>query len=175
MRDFRHFARRLLLGAVTLGNPLTMSAAAPQSPSGASCVSFHEVHSSVTAHEARQTGAPAGYRLYPLPEGFAEREALLREEPVLGHTDVAEVEPIVDPHVQQPVISIRFTAEGTRKFAAFSGNNIGRPLSVVVGEQIISLPIILSQVLGGVVQISGNLTAEDAENLAGQIRSGKCR
>jgi preprotein translocase subunit SecD len=71
-------------------------------------------------------------------------------------------------------VIFRFGADGTRKFAAFTRDNVGRPLANVVDGKVISAPIIQTPILGGSGQISGNLSAGDAEQLADRIRSGAC-
>jgi preprotein translocase subunit SecD len=157
----------------------TMSVSSPvsaqsQPPAPQDCVSFHEVHAELSAANLTRDAVPAGYRLYPYVEGIGDAPLLLREEPLLRAGDMVEAQSSLDQHTGQPVVSFRFGAEGTRKFAEFTRDNIGRPLAIVVDGSVISAPIVQTPILGGVGQISGNLSAEDARQLADRIASGKC-
>src|SRR5262245_50982177 len=85
------------------------------------CLSFHEVHPSMTAGEAQRKGVPTGYRIYPAPGGSPwEKELLLREEPVMHGGEMVDAIPSFDVGRSSPIIEFRFNAAGTRKFAAFT-------------------------------------------------------
>jgi len=73
---------------------------------------------------------------------------------------------------QQPIVNFRFNARGTRRFAHLTADNIGRPLAVVIDDQVVSAPVIREPITGGSGQISGNFTLEDANVIAMQMRSG---
>jgi preprotein translocase subunit SecD len=139
------------------------------------CLSFHEVHPSLTVPEAKQKGVPAGYRIYSWTEGVrGEKDLLLREEPVLHGGDMADAQPSFDPRTNLPIITFRFNAAGTHKFAMFTRNNVFRQFAIVVDGGVITAPVIREPILGGKGQISGNFTSESAAQLAARIRSGTC-
>src|SRR5262245_23824948 len=135
------------------------------------CLTIHEVHRSMTALQAQRRGVPAGYRIYPSPEDFREKEMLLLEEPVIHGGDMADAQAGVDPRTNSPIISFRLTYEGAGKFLTFTENNIGRPFAIVVEGRVVSAPVIQApiRVTG---QISGNFTPDSAEQLAARIRQG---
>jgi preprotein translocase subunit SecD len=137
------------------------------------CLSIHEVHPSMTALLAQRRGVPAGYRIYPSPEDFREKEMLLREEPVIHGGDMADAQAGVDPRTNFPIIWFRLTYEGAGKFLTFTENNIGHPFAIVVEGRVVSAPVI-QEPIRGAGQISGNFTPESAEQLAARIRSGVC-
>jgi hypothetical protein len=140
------------------------------------CLSFHEVHPSLEAGEARRKGVPAGYRIYPAPDSGVpwEKELVLREEPLLHGGDLADAQPSLDQRTNLPIITFRFNAAGTRTFARFTRNNVGRPFAVVVDGSVVTAPTILEPILGGAGQISGKFTSDSAVQLAARIRSGRC-
>jgi preprotein translocase subunit SecD len=143
-----------------------------QSPKGAKwCLSFHAVHPALTAQTARERGVPAGYRIYP---SFDGAEELLMEVPVLHGGELADAQPGVSVHTQWPIITFRFNAEGTGKFARFTRESIGRPFAIVVDGRVISTPIIQEPILAGEGEISGNFTADEAARLAARMRSPAC-
>ncbi|MBL8022336.1 MAG: hypothetical protein JNM27_21850 [Leptospirales bacterium] len=69
-------------------------------------------------------------------------------------------------------ISFTLSAEGTQKFAEITRNNIGRQLAIVCNGRVVSHPTIREPILGGVAQISGDFTKEDAEQIAEVIGLG---
>jgi preprotein translocase subunit SecD len=63
---------------------------------------------------------------------------------------------------RQPIVSFRFSASGTRRFAKITRENIGRPFAIVLDNEVLSAPVIREPILGGSGQISGSFTLEDA-------------
>ncbi|HMN37284.1 MAG TPA: protein translocase subunit SecD [Hyphomicrobium sp.] len=134
-------------------------------------LTFHEVHPSMTAEDAKLTGVPSGYRIYP---GTKEEggEYLLREIPVVQGEDLADAQPGFDSRNGEPVINFRFNQSGARKFGQFTKDNVGRPFAIVLDDKVLSAPVIREPILGGTGQISGNFTVESSNALAVQLRSG---
>jgi protein-export membrane protein SecD len=136
-------------------------------------LSFHEVHPSVSAEEAKQTRVPPGYRIYPsLDREGGEGTLLLRETPVVRGDELTGAQPAFDQRTNEPVISFTFNNAGARKFGNFTKDHVGRPFAIVLDDQVISAPVIREPILGGSGQISGNFTVESANQLAIQLRSG---
>jgi protein-export membrane protein SecD len=134
-------------------------------------LTFHEVHPSLSAQDARQTRVPPGYKIYP----SGEREdgpLVLRETPVVRGEELVRAQPEFDSRTNEPVISFTFNNAGARKFGTFTKDNVGRPFAIVLDDQVISAPVIREPILGGSGQISGNFSVESANQLAIQLRSG---
>ena len=72
---------------------------------------------------------------------------------------------------RQPVVSFAFKNQGARRFAETTRDNIGRRLAIVLDGEVISAPVIKSEIKGPGT-ISGNFTIESAEELALLLRSG---
>jgi preprotein translocase subunit SecD len=134
-------------------------------------LSFHEVHTTMTAEEARQTRVPPGYRIYP-SEQRAEGELLLREAQVVRGDELKSAQPAFDQQTNEPIISFTFNNSGARKFGSFTRDHVGRPFAIVLDDHVISAPVIREPILGGSGQISGSFTVESANQLAIQLRSG---
>ena len=136
-------------------------------------LTFHEVHPSITAEDAKQTSIPAGYKIYPndKDEG-GPSEYLLKEQPVVQGEDLADAQPGFDSRNNEPVINFRFNQTGARKFGNFTKDNVGRPFAIVLDDKVLSAPVIREPILGGSGQISGNFTVESTTRLAVQLRSG---
>ena len=139
------------------------------------CLSFHEVHPTLSVAEARRKGVPAGYRIYPAPDGIPwEKELLVREEPFLHGGNVADAQADLDPATNRPIVKFRFDAVGANTFALFTRSNVGRPFAIVVDGSVVTAPTIVMEILGGEGQLSGGLTSDTAAQLADRIRSGTC-
>ena len=134
-------------------------------------LSFHEVHPSTSAEDAKLTATPPGFKIYAGAEGEGG-EYLLRETPVVPGEDLADSQPGFDHHDGQPVINFRFNQAGARKFGAFTKENVGRPFAIVLDDKVLSAPVIREAILGGSGQISGNFTVDSTNRLAVQLRSG---
>jgi SecD/SecF fusion protein len=72
----------------------------------------------------------------------------------------------------QPVVSITFTKEGARKFAAITGENVGRRLAIVLDGKVKSAPVIREKIPSGEGVIQGRFTPEEANDLAIVLRAG---
>jgi hypothetical protein len=66
-------------------------------------------------------------------------------------------------------IGIELTAEGGRRFESITASNIGRRIAIVAGGRVLSAPMIRSAVPGGELQITGNLSAAEADNLVTEL------
>jgi preprotein translocase subunit SecD len=138
-------------------------------------LTFHAVHPSVTAEDARQTRVPIGFKVYESAErdeARSEAGYVLAETPVVEGDDLVDAQPGFDQQTNEPIISFRFNQSGARKFGAFTKDHVGQPFAIVLDDKVISAPVIREAILGGTGQISGNFTVESANNLAIQLRSG---
>lgn len=98
------------------------------------------------------------------PDPWMEEASLTGEH--FKHADVAF------NSAYQPFVSITFDEEGGKLFEELTGNNIGKPIAIFVGGQLISAPNVESQISGGQAQISGSFTIEEAQNLARDLNTG---
>ncbi len=72
----------------------------------------------------------------------------------------------------QPVVSFRFDSVGARQFGRTTGEHVGRPLAIVLDNEVISAPRINEPILGGSGIISGSFSLTEAQNLALLLRAG---
>ncbi len=72
----------------------------------------------------------------------------------------------------EPYITLEFNAAGTKAFAEATKKFIGQQIFIQLDEAIISDPRVRSEITEGKAIISGNYTAESAEELAALIRAG---
>ena len=72
----------------------------------------------------------------------------------------------------QAVVSMEFTADGSKKFADITARNIGKQISISLDGQVLTSPVVQEAITGGHAQITGSRNMEEAERLAILLRSG---
>ena len=72
----------------------------------------------------------------------------------------------------QPCIAFELNDEGAKIFAEATAANLGKTISITLDGETISTARVNSVIAGGKGEITGNFTAESAENLATLILSG---
>lgn len=132
-------------------------------------LTFHMVHPSMSAAQAKIQGLPDGTMILPSQDGGEE---LLFEEVAIGGESLVDSQPGFDPQTSAPIVSFRFDTRGGVKFAEITAANIGKRFAVVLDNQVITAPVINSAIPGGSGQIFGNFTAESANDLAVLLRAG---
>ncbi len=75
-------------------------------------------------------------------------------------------------HSGFPEVNFVLNKEGAQKFAAVTGENIGRRLAIVLDGTVKSAPVIRDRIPDGRGQISGDFTMEEAKELAVVLRAG---
>jgi preprotein translocase subunit SecD len=132
-------------------------------------VTFRLVDISMTPEEALQGNPPPGSEvLYNFKD---KTPYLVLKESVIEGDDISSAAATFGPAIL-PVVSFRFNARGTRRFAHITGDNVGRPFAVVIDDKVISAPIIQEPIVGGSGQIAGNFTLEEANSVAALLLSG---
>lgn len=74
--------------------------------------------------------------------------------------------------VAQPYVALEFGTEGKQRFADATKANIGKPIYIMMDDEIISAPIVQAEITDGKASITGHFTGESAEELASLIRAG---
>ena len=134
-------------------------------------LSFHEVHPTLSAAEAKTTRVPPGFKVYPGVDKI-EGDQVLRETPVVRGDELTTANPSFDSRTNEPIIDFGFNNAGARRFGKFTQDHVGKPFAIVLDDKVISAPVIREPILGGRGQISGSFTPETATQLAIQLRSG---
>ncbi|MBF6438076.1 SecDF P1 head subdomain-containing protein [Nocardia cyriacigeorgica] len=99
-------------------------------------------------------------------------EVLLLGPSVLDNRGISDAKTRPEPGSDRHSIEVTFTRDATEVFADFTTENINRRAAFVVDTEVISAPMIMSPSPGGSTLISGNFTAESAEELANSLRFG---
>jgi SecD/SecF fusion protein len=72
----------------------------------------------------------------------------------------------------QPVVAIKFNADGGKKFSEITAANVGRRLAIILDGKIKSAPRIKEAIPSGEGVITGRFTVEQAQDLAIVLRAG---
>ncbi len=71
-----------------------------------------------------------------------------------------------------PSISIEFNAEGAKLFAAITKANVGKPVAILLDNQVISAPSVREEIRDGRAEISGQFTVDEARELTRNLNLG---
>lgn len=132
-------------------------------------LTFHLVHPTMTAAQAEAQGVPAGYVIMEGQDGGAE---LLNENVELGGESLTNAQPAFDQQTGQSVVSFTFDTRGAITFGEITSKNVGKRFAIVLDDKVITAPVIQTAITGGSGQISGNFTAQSANDLAVLLRAG---
>jgi preprotein translocase subunit SecD len=90
----------------------------------------------------------------------------------LSGADLKLATTVFDQNTGKPSVSIEFNDEGSKKFEVITSRNIGKPLAIVLDNDIVSAPMVNEKIIGGKAQISGGFTIDEANKLEVQLNAG---
>ena len=94
-----------------------------------------------------------------------DEDIKLEENPSLTSKDILEVTKTTNNYNNQSQINIVFTKEGSQKLYMLTKQNIGIPIAIVIGSRIISLPTVYSVISEGKVDINGNFSDKEIDEI----------
>ncbi len=90
----------------------------------------------------------------------------------LTGADLQESKVVFDRNTGKPAVSLTFTKEGGDKFAKITGDNVGKPVAIVLDNEVVSAPNVQEKIVGGTAQITGSFTLDEAKKLSIQLNAG---
>ena len=141
---------------------------------------FHIVHPQssqlVPQIESGKAASPPGWVLLNDVEHKSANQQntkpdklLVKRRPELGGQDVSTARAIYQQRGWE--IDLHFTKAGAETFARVTRENINQRLAIVLDNEVISAPVIQSEIPGGNAQITGSFTAEEAQQLASALEN----
>ena len=121
------------------------------------------------------TIAPPGDDILPEDTkmaGGAPHNYIVRKKIEVSGGDLTDARAQTDNQSGSWVVSFAFNTTGARRFADTTTANVGKPFAIVLDNKVISAPRINEPITGGRGQISGNYTAQSANDLAVLLRAG---
>jgi preprotein translocase subunit SecD len=132
------------------------------------------VDESTEARAAEQGGmVPFGAERYLEREG---RPLIVKKQVVLTGDNLTDAQPGFDSQTQEPVVNLTLDAKGARIFKDVTRENVGKRMAILLFEkgkgEVVTAPVIRSEIGGGRVQISGRMTTAEANDTALLLRAG---
>lgn len=79
----------------------------------------------------------------------------------------------ISDYNHMPIINLTMTTEGAHDWEIMTGKNIGRSIAITVDRKVLCCPRVMDRIGSGAMEISGNFTKKQAEELAAQIMAGR--
>jgi preprotein translocase subunit SecD len=109
-----------------------------------------------------------------IPISIATQSAIfkLTKETGLTGKDVKKAEVTFNNQNGEPSVQLNFNAEGAKKFADITKRNVKKLVGIFLDADILTAPVVQTEILDGTAIITGQFTVETAKSLAVSINSG---
>ncbi|MDP4075753.1 protein translocase subunit SecD [Acidovorax sp. A1169] len=125
------------------------------------------------AAESGRGPVPFGSERYPERNG---QPVVVKKQVILTGENLTDAQPGFDGQTQEPTVNLTLDAKGSRIFRDITRENIGKRMAIVLFEkgkgEVVTAPVIRSEIGGGRVQISGRMTTAEANDTALLLRAG---
>jgi preprotein translocase subunit SecD len=134
-----------------------------------------EEHSDpVSLQAAAQGQLPLGVELYKERNGMP---VLVKKNVVLTGERISDAQPGYDGQTGEPAVHITLDGAGARIFQLVTRENVGKRMAILLIEkgkgEVVTAPVIRTEIGGGRVQISGGrMSVEEARDIALLLRAG---
>ncbi|HKQ26825.1 MAG TPA: protein translocase subunit SecD [Burkholderiales bacterium] len=101
---------------------------------------------------------------------------LLKREVILTGDRISDAQPGFDNQTGEPAVHINLDGRGATIFQQITRESVGKRMAMVLVEkgkgEVVTAPVIRSEIPGGRVQISGRMTTTEARDVALLLRAG---
>ena len=112
-------------------------------------------------------------------ERFLERNGrpvIVKKQVVLTGENLTDAQAGIDGQTQGATVNLSLDAKGSRIFADITRENINKRMAIILFEkgkgEVVTAPVIRSEINGGRVQISGSMNTTEANDTALLLRAG---
>ncbi len=112
-------------------------------------------------------------------ERYLERNGqpvIVKKQVILTGDNLTDAQPGFDGQTQEPVVNLSLDGKGARIFKDVTRENVGKRMAILLFEkgkgEVVTAPVIRSEIGGGRVQISGRMTTSEANDTALLLRAG---
>jgi preprotein translocase subunit SecD len=123
--------------------------------------------------EAGSGPVPFGDERYLDREG---RPVIVQKQVVLTGENLSDAQAGFDNQTQEAAVHLTLDAKGARIFRDVTRDNVGKRMAILLFEkgkgEVVTAPVIRSEIGGGRVQISGRMTTKEANDVALLLRAG---
>ena len=117
------------------------------------------------------TKPSAESELLPVIGGGSEKYLAVRHKVELTGAHIKNTSISIDQW-QRLAIIIHFDPVGKSTFARITKNNIGKRLAIILNGNVLMAPVIQTEISGGIAQITGNFTMDEAFRISVNLRAG---
>jgi preprotein translocase subunit SecD len=125
------------------------------------------------AAEVGAGAVPFGAERYADREG---RAVIVKKEVILTGENLTDAQAGFDSQTQEAAVHLTLDAKGSRIFRDITRENVGKRMAILLFEkgkgEVVTAPVIRSEIGGGRVQISGRMTTVEANDVALLLRAG---
>ncbi|HMZ85352.1 MAG TPA: protein translocase subunit SecD [Giesbergeria sp.] len=125
------------------------------------------------AAERGQGAVPFGSERYLERNG---QPVIVKKQVILTGENLTDAQPGFDGQTQEPTVNLTLDAKGARIFKDVTRENINKRMAIILFEkgkgEVVTAPVIRSEIGGGRVQISGRMTTMEANDTALLLRAG---
>jgi preprotein translocase subunit SecD len=101
---------------------------------------------------------------------------LVKKQVVLTGDRLTDAQPGFDSQTNEPAVHLQLDGTGARIFQQVTRENVGKRMAILLIEkgkgEVVTAPVIRSEIAGGRVQISGHMSTIEANNIALLLRAG---
>ncbi|MDH4465519.1 MAG: protein translocase subunit SecD [Acidovorax sp.] len=118
----------------------------------------------------------------PVPFGserYLDRNSqpvIVKKQVILTGENLTDAQPGFDGQTQEPTVNLTLDAKGSRIFKDITRENVGKRMAIILFEkgkgEVVTAPVIRTEIAGGRVQISGRMTTTEANDSALLLRAG---
>jgi preprotein translocase subunit SecD len=158
---------RIIVQAPGMSDPEVLKARIGQT----ALMTFHMVRELSPEDSAAGRLPPGTMVVQPYPDSGGTQEIVERRPRFTGER-LVRANPSTDPQTGEFVLSFALDREGTTRFCRITQENTDQRFAILLDNQVLTAPRINEPICGGSGQISGNFTAESANDLAVMLRAG---
>ena len=105
-----------------------------------------------------------------------QQPVIVKKQVILTGENLTDAQPGFDSQTQEPTVNLTLDAKGSRIFKDVTRDNVGKRMAIVLFEkgkgEVVTAPVIRTEIGGGRVQISGRMTTTEATDTALLLRAG---
>jgi len=125
------------------------------------------------AAERNAGPVPFGSERYPDRNGAT---VIVKRDVILTGENLTDAQAGFDSQTQEPVVNLTLDGKGARVFRDVTRENVGKRMAILLFEkgrgEVVTAPVIRTEIGGGRVQISGRMTTQEANDTALLLRAG---
>jgi preprotein translocase subunit SecD len=143
-----------------------------------SCVSPHyrqdKTHEPPEKFEPIPVDRPNGIYAtigYSASSDYADME--LETEPAITPKDFDKIQKTTSAFGSWSEIEVELTEEGSRKFYLLTKENLGKPIAMVVENNIVAMPMVMAAIVGGRFYIAGGYSEDEIDKMIEILKEGQ--